>query len=131
MERREFLKRSGLALAGGAASGLGSPVTRPVAIEAAKDPIVQSAPVQWALAEFAKSVTVAADAPFRISIGQHVPAAPESFAITPSSGGLGVTAGDTRGMVYALLELAARAGQEGFGIHAPITESPANPVRSV
>src|SRR5262249_33840758 len=45
--------------------------------------------------------------------------------------GIDVVARSTRGFVYALLELAQRAGLDRFGISATMTETPANPVRSV
>jgi len=54
MDRREFLKVSGLGLAGVPALGAG----REVSLDVAKDPVIQSEPVQWALGEFKKVVTV-------------------------------------------------------------------------
>src|SRR5262249_54955005 len=55
----------------------------------------------------------------------------ESFSFKPTATGMDVAAHDERGLVYAILELAQRADQERFGVTAPATESPVNPVRSV
>jgi len=105
MDRREFLKQSGLGLAAGAtAFGAG----RPVAIDVSKDAVAQSAPVQWALGELKKVVTLRDDAPFRISIGgAHLVAAavPEAFTIIPAANKLNVRAYDPLGLVYAINEL--------------------------
>src|SRR5438105_4331179 len=98
MDRREFLKQTGLGLAGGAAV-FGA--ERLVAIEVGKDAVAQSAPVQWALGELRKVVTVREDAPYRIGI-TGVPEAAgagvvESFAIIPSTNRLTLRASDPRG----------------------------------
>jgi hypothetical protein len=122
MKRREFLKYSGLSLAGAPAFGAG----RPLAIELSKDTVVQSAPVEWAIAELKKVVTVRDDAPYRITISQTA-GARESLSIVPSPNGLRVQGSDARGLVYAITEVARRGAQ----VTAPIHESPANPVRSV
>src|SRR5437763_204264 len=131
MDRREFLKWSGLGLAGATARGAG----RPVAIEVGKDSVAQSAPVQWAIGELKKVVTVRADAPLRIGV-MGVPegaggAAAESFGLIPGGNMLVVRATDPRGLVYGITELARRAGQENFGVRERVLERPANPVRSV
>jgi hypothetical protein len=125
MDRREFLKWSGMGLAGVPALGAG----REVSLDIAKDPVTQSAPVQWAIEELKKSVTVRNGAPFRIAIGQHTPMVqvPEAYSMAPLSGGLRVQAGDARGLVYAITDLAQRGAQ----VSSPLSESPANPVRSV
>src|SRR5689334_4475778 len=122
MDRREFLKWSGLGLAGVPALGAG----REVSLEVAKDPVTQSAPVQWAIAELKKVVTVREGAPMRVTL-VRAPLATEAYRMAPVSGGLRVEAGDVRGMVYALNELAQRGAQ----VSGPMNESPANPVRSV
>src|SRR5205085_12252620 len=82
-----------------------------------------------------KVLTVRDDAPFRIAI-TGVPEAAgagvaESFALIPSANHLTLRASDARGLVYAITDVAQRAGQENFGIREPIIERPANPVRSV
>src|SRR4051812_27101379 len=98
MDRREFLKSTGAAaLTAATAQGAG----RPVAIEIGKDAVAQSAPVQWALGELKKAVTVRDDAPFRIGI-TGVPEAGgagvvESFAMIPSANRLTLRASDARG----------------------------------
>jgi len=116
------LKWSGLGLAGVPALGAG----REVSLEVAKDPVTQSAPVQWAIAELKKVVTVREGAPMRVTL-VRAPLATEAYRMAPVSGGLRVEAGDVRGMVYALNELAQRGAQ----VSGPMNESPANPVRSV
>ena len=127
MDRREFLKWSGLGLAGAPAFG-----ARPaVAIDVAKDPVAQSAPVEWAVGELKKVVTVRDDAPLRIAISGRLRIAPEAYLITPAANRLAVQAGDARGLVYAITELARRAGRENFGISGTMQEAPANTVRSV
>src|SRR5215471_1714900 len=131
MDRREFLKWSGLGLAGAAVRG----AARPVAIEVGKDAVAQSAPVQWALGELKKVVTVRDDAPFRIGIsgvpeGAGGPAA-EAFGLIPSRNMLVVRASDARGLVYGITELARHAGEDNFGVTEPVVERPANAVRSV
>src|SRR5882724_1061342 len=126
MDRREFLKSTGAAaLTAGAVQGAGQAVK--IVVEPSA--VTSAAPVQWALSEFRKQVNVREDAAFSVIVGRPVSASakPESFAIIPSKTSVLVRAGDVRGMVYALLDLAQRGGQTG----EPIVESPANPVRSV
>src|SRR5262245_29701568 len=126
MDRRDFLKWSGLGLA--AKPSLSAP--REVALEIGKDPIAQSAPVQWAIGELKKEVTVRDDAPVRVSIsGEPGPKfeSVEAYQIVPSENRLALYAHDVRGMVYAITELA----QRGASISAWLSGEPANPVRSV
>ena len=98
-------------------------------------PVTGAACVKWAIGELGKAIPIRPDAKFRVQLAgpesRTLPEAPESFSFLPGPDRLDVAARDARGMVYAILELAARAGQEGFGIAAPLTESPANAVRSV
>src|SRR5690242_11828151 len=117
MDRREFLKWSGVGLAGVPALGAG----REVSLEVAKDPVAQSAAVQWAIAELRKAVTVRDSAPFKVSLSAaHITAGAkaESYSFVPAANRLDVRAYDPRGMVYAITELAQRAPQERFGIAA-------------
>ncbi|HEY1494519.1 MAG TPA: hypothetical protein VGF49_08240, partial [Candidatus Solibacter sp.] len=131
MERREFLKGAGLALAGGA----GWSADRAIALAINAGPVTGAAPVQWAIGELGKAIPIRDDAKFRVTLGgpesARLPEIPESFQFIPGTDTLSVWARDPRGMVYALLELAARANQEGFGIQQAVSESPANAVRSV
>src|SRR5689334_358962 len=131
MDRRDFLKWSGLGLAGVPAWGAG----RAVALEVSKDAVAQSAPVQWAIEELKKVVTVRADAPQKIGI-MGVPEAAglgvgESFGIIPGGNRLVVRGTDARGLVYGIAELARNAAQENFGVREPVIERPSNRVRSV
>jgi hypothetical protein len=127
MDRREFLKQGGLvAIAGSGALG----AAQSVAVVVRRNSVTSSAPVAWALDELRRSVAVRDDAPFRIEVAKQ-PGSAESFAIRPMANGLSAAAPDATGMVYAILELAQRAGQDRFGIASPIVEAPANPVRSV
>jgi hypothetical protein len=128
MDRRDFLRYSGLA----ALSNTKAPAAPPaIALDVERSDATQSRPVQWALSEFREHVPVSDSAPFRISIATGGPEAAESFSIAPRSGGIDVRSRTPRGLVYAILDLAQRAGQSGFGVTRPITESPANSVRSV
>lgn len=118
-------------LAGGTAWG----ADRAIEVSTAAGPVTSTAAVKWAIGELGKAIPIRKGAKFRLNIGgagsRPVPSAAESFELLPGPGTLTVSARDSRGLVYALLELAARADQEGFGIHEPVTESPANAVRSV
>src|SRR5262249_51366907 len=125
MKRREFLKYSGVGLAAMPSLGAG----REVSLEIGKDTIAQSTPVQWAIGELRKAVTIREGAAFRVTLAGLVPTVPmaEAYHIVPAAGGLRVEAGDVRGLVYGILELAQRGAQVGSALN----ESPANPVRSV
>jgi hypothetical protein len=130
MKRREFLKYSGMGLA--AVPSLGA--TREVSLELSKNDGPPPPPVEWAISELKKTVTVREGAPFRIVIqgwGERpvrVPGQPrESFSIRPESNGITVIGNGTRAVVYAITDLAQHGAQIAEAIH----ESPANPVRSV
>jgi hypothetical protein len=130
MKRREFLKYSGIGLAGVPALGAGHEVS----LELSKIDGPPPPAIQWAITELKKVVTVRDNAPFRISLGGwmqrpvRVPGpTPGSFSIQPTANGITIAGTDARSAVYAILELAQRGGQ----ITEPIHESPANPVRSV
>jgi hypothetical protein len=128
MDRRDFLKQGSLAALATAGATAAVPAVR---MMVKRDEVTSSAPVQWALGELRGRVTVRDDAPFKIEVARVAKGTAQSFSITPAANGLVVTAPDSAGMVYALLELAQRAGQERFGVTAPMQEAPANAVRSV
>jgi hypothetical protein len=128
MDRRDFLKWSGLGLAGVPALG-----AKPTITLAVNGPDVTPA-VEWALGELRSRVDLSDSGAFRVWIGDNGGAqglAPEAYTITPVRGGIDVMARDQRGHIYAITELARRADQENFGIREPLREAPANPVRSV
>jgi hypothetical protein len=130
MERREFLKWSGLGLAGVPALGAGQ---QEVALKMDIFRVVRlpHEPMDWAVGELKKVVTIRDDARFKIHVGFVTDTHGEAFEITPTADGLLVSAGGTLGCVYALTELARRADQDQFGIREPLDQSPQNPVRSV
>src|SRR5215468_2846476 len=104
MDRRDFLKVSGLGITG--LPAIAAP--REVALEIGKDSIAQSAPVQWAISELKKVVTVREGAPMRVGI-MGVPEAAggpaaESFGIIPGGNMTVVRGTDARGLVYGILE---------------------------
>jgi hypothetical protein len=157
VNRRRFIQAAGslgLLRRGYAASRDVSIVVDP------SDPVASSGPAQWAIKELEESLAkqgipskrfdrlqsapgsslcvVAADASAAIvkSAGVTVPSAPESLAIvsTRSSGRniLLASGRDTRGLVYALLELADRARNDADLVpQSPIVEQPANKIRSI
>jgi hypothetical protein len=127
MDRRDFLKWSGLGLAGVPALGAG----REVSLEVPKDPVTQSAPVQWAIGEFKKVVTVRDGAPTRVSLTRTDGTLPEAYGFDTARNVLAVMYNDVRGLTYAITELARRAPLENFGVREMVIERPANPVRSV
>src|SRR5947208_3348261 len=108
MDRRAFLQMGG-AVAGVAASAWGA--GRSVAIDI---PASSAGPVKWAAGEL-RAALAAAGVGEGPGFTVHVEAAGagEGFALTPVAGGIRVSGG---GLVYGLLELAQRAGREGFGV---------------
>jgi hypothetical protein len=125
MDRREFLKWSGLGLAGVPALG----AAREVSLDVSKDPITRrfSPQIDWAVGELRKVVAVRDNAALRVRIGWATDTHAEGFDISPVAGGLNIMAGGALGFIYAIDELARRSAQ----ISERIYESPANPVRSV
>ena len=108
MDRREFLKRTGAAaLAAGSAQGAGQALK--LVVE--HDAVTSSAPVQWALSELRKRVNVREEGAVAVIVRSDTAAKAESFSITSAKGSVLVRAGDPRGMMYALLDLAQRSGQ--------------------
>eukprot|EP01037_Dinobryon_pediforme_P002118 gene2118-2155_t len=115
----------------------------------------QSAPVQWAVAHLAQALSakgvVQTDDNPSITIqildaqgaeasrlateaGVASPNATEAFALLRSGDRISAIAGDTRGFVYALTELADRAehaGENLFNDGFPLCEQPATRVRSM
>jgi len=114
------------------------------------DPVASSAPAQWAAGELESALTqggytvkrcgriqdVNASGPVIMAAGIATPSVPESLSLAADRANRRILAGgsDPRGLVYALLELADRvrlAPATAFQIPSPVTERPANPVRSV
>ena len=119
MNRRQFIERGSLI-------GLG--VMR--ASAAADDPTT-SAAVQWALGELRDALKARGQADRRI-MTRVMPGPPESLSISMQSNALVASGSDTRGLVYALLELADRVRLTGeTTVSAPVTEHRANTVRSI
>jgi hypothetical protein len=129
MDRRDFLKHTGLAAGWGLCSD--AILAAGQAVTIAVKPGVATPAVEWALGELRKRVTLRDDSGFRLRFGRVPSGHSESFAILPSSNGLDISAAGERGFVYAILELAQRADQAHFGITSRLSESPANAVRSV
>jgi hypothetical protein len=70
------------------------------------------------------------------SAGERVEAVPEALALCQAKGSIWACGYDARGLMYALLELADRARHSddplaALAVPKPVTESPANSVRSV
>ena len=119
MNRRQFIERGSLI-------GLG--VMR--ASAAADDPTT-SAAVQWALGELRDALKARGQADRRI-MTRVMPGPPESLSISMQSNALVASGSDTRGLVYALLELTDRVRLTGeTTVSAPVTEHRANTVRSI
>src|ERR1035437_3875691 len=154
--RRQFVKTAALGAA--ASTALPGAVPRPVAIVIdPADPVASAPPCRWAAAELSDALAfrgvqarivdrVAQAAPADLCIVAsgnqqgRAPSAPEALALGPAEiGGRDVllAAGhDSRGLVYALLDLADRVQYSAdpaaaLAIAAPIAERPANAIRSV
>ncbi len=139
INRRDFLKHSGVA-AGLGAAGVHAAAAGPIMIDPS-DPVASSAPVQWALRELQaelaasrSSIQIAAGGPASTvssEILSRLPNSPETLALIPGKTLLAYGS-DTRGLVYALTELTdrLRAGAP-LEIPKPIIETPANTIRSV
>ena len=75
--------------------------------------------------------------PIMARAGVSVPAVPEALGLVPDgTDGLLATGSDSRGLIYALLELADRMEHaddpvQALRLDAPVVEQPANAVRSV
>ncbi len=139
--RRQFLKAgSAAALAPGSAA---APRSLAIVLDSAAPPAIR-----WAAGELKAALETTgatavisgtlADAPpssFAIlTSGGQAPSAPESLSIAPARLDgrevLMASGHDTRGTVYALLELADRA-RLGSNLMAAATERPRNPVRAI
>jgi hypothetical protein len=157
LNRRRFLQTAASAATFGATT---TGAVRGVSIVAdPADPVVSAGPAQWAAKELEQSLTaagiavqrceriadakagnqciVAAGAASSIAkeAGISVPAIPESLALTP-----GTLAGrpvlfacghDTRGLVYALLDLADRERNDAPPVQKAMIERPANSIRGI
>lgn len=117
------------------------------------DPLIASAPVQWATSELSEALTAQAitvalhenlsqanRSALCIVVATDEPNTPESFTLTPATIDrrqvLHVTAPDSRGLTYALLELSDRVRTSAdpfaaLSIKTPVSESPANSVRGI
>lgn len=154
--RRQFLKLVGATTVAGATHTSFAAGSRKFSIVVHEaDSIASTGPVAWAVKQLNQSlaeqgVTVqivanekeAAGSSMVITVAgdtkSNMPA--ESFRIAPGrtagAEALNISAPDVRGLVYGVLELADRAQTStdsslGLRISAPISESPANRVRSV
>jgi hypothetical protein len=130
------------------------------------DPVAAGAPAQWAMAELQAALVAkgySVERPARadtaapgvlciviagsqheaarsalVGVGATMPEGPEALAILPmqSGDGLLVAGSDTRGLVYAITELADRVALEaapaaGLVLGAAVLERPASAVRSI
>ena len=153
--RRSFIKQASQVTAlGYLGKGRAAAIGRVALIADPADPLISSAPVNWAIGELRQAVeskgaacavvTSAAEAgdfALGIVIAGEPPALPsEGFRLTPAristKPGLRVSAFDVRGYIYALTELADRVRHGADPIAAltlagPLEEHPANTVRSI
>ncbi len=147
MQRREFLKQAGLAAA---ANRLSWSATSAVAMVVEPDDwLANRPPVKWAIGELQSALkerginsrviarlTEAAPSEQCILVANQGGAA-ESVRLAeyPMNGRTVLQAGgtDVRGMVYAVLELADRVRYtpDPFKLAAPISDKPANVIRSI
>ena len=166
INRREFLRVAAGAAAGlqaGVAFAADQPGNVAIIVDP-KDTIASSAAAKWAAGELERALTArgvsariyanaaeATAANLRIftagmtssgaaaalkAVGAHVEAVPEALALCRQKEEIWACGHDTRGLTYALLELADRARLSSnplaaLAIPEPITERPANIVRSI
>lgn len=121
MQRRDFLKT-------GLAAGSLARAQTPQRVQI--DPSASEAPVRWAAGELQNALEEARIADIGVLV-KRIPGAPESFSLSRSGPVLTAGGADTRGAVYALLELAGRARSSPARLLQPAAESPLNAVRSV
>jgi hypothetical protein len=155
MHRREFLKKTALSVGSASVAPAGPAAPKVSLLTDPSDPVASEAPVQWAAGELEQALAghgialsrTAENGAFRIlasgpgiptaaaalkRAGLAPPAAPESLAMAP-----GIACGaDSRGLMYALLELADRVRyasdpMAALSAHKPVSERSANPVRSI
>jgi hypothetical protein len=144
LNRRFFLQSGGAALSLHAARGAGRNVS---IVREPSDAVAASAPAQWAASELRAALEAAGNqVMMRERIGD---AAAGDLCIVAASGGPAATEAlfigaarrqgrdvllasghDTRGLTYALLELADRA-RHGSPLETPANERPQNPVRAI
>ncbi|MGA8596986.1 MAG: hypothetical protein WB676_19925 [Bryobacteraceae bacterium] len=154
--RREFLRQ----VAGVTAlsfSAKPSPVSsgRVAIVLDQRDSVAASAQVKWAAGELQQAIKLkgadsviagspaeAGDAAFYVGLGHALPDSkgPEALSLNPGKlngrSAILVSGSDTRGFVFGLLELADRVRfssdvESGLTLNAPVTEQPANQVRSI
>jgi len=150
MQRREFLKHTGILLGAGPALAQTASAKRVALVIDPADKIASAAPVQWAANELKQSLAgqkiemATFPAVRQVPAGYHPirvagsrPAGfddSERIDISPTrSGAIAVVSStDARGLTYGLLELADQA-RHGANIlaHTAVHEKPANAVRSV
>jgi hypothetical protein len=152
LNRRRFLQTAGALTAIGPSYARGEHVS---IVADPADPIAGQPPVRWALDHLAATLTAnsitvrryerVSDAPSAgpcivAAGGNPAPPVPDALALVPMKlngrAVLQASGHDTRGVVYALLELADRVEnapdpQAALAIPRPIIEQPANRVRSI
>jgi hypothetical protein len=160
MDRRDFLRRAGVAAACRSLA-LGESHKNVTLVVDPADSVATASPSQWAATQLQQALVASG---FRVEHGEHpgaaefsivscgssspwaaavlrdaavvAPYAPEGLAVfeTGSTASRSIVAcgADARGLTYALCELADRVRHgESLQIDRPILESPSNPVRSV
>ena len=146
--RRSFLRRSAAAAATPAL--MGAAPNRAFLVIDPADPLTRAEPVQWAVSELESALRAKGYKIRRVrqakpgdglsvlicgsrslpKASPPVPTEPESFLLIGAPDGIIVCGADTRGLMYAVLELADRV-RYGAVLGAPAVHRPANPVRSV
>ena len=153
--RRSFLKHAGQATAAGwLAGGLAAASTRIAIIRDDSDKMSSAVPVGWAVDQLRHAVErkgatcavvasteQAGEFQAAVIVGRQETALPkEAFQLAPGKQNgkptVRASAFDTRGLVYALTELADRVEHSGDPVAAltlasPISEKPANEIRSI
>jgi hypothetical protein len=121
-KRRSFLKLAGVSPALGLASAHGKTVSRVVILARPEEHLLSSTPLAWAKNELVQALQAKGVASQQVSdltgagpafvvqltVAPNMAAESFRFASSQPGPGITVTAGDTLGFVYALLELAER-----------------------
>ena len=148
MNRRDFIKGTGLSI--GVAGAATLPPLAPT-VSLVIEPSA-AAPVLWAAQELTRALTERGTAVRRYESLQQAPVAnpaivaaqnaglkpdaPESFVLASAERGLLATGSDSRGLMYALLEVAGRVRRAGnpmdaLNVPQAVVERPANKIRSI
>lgn len=136
--RRDFLRRTGLAGVALACGPLASETGTVALVLDPSDPVASAAPARWAARELEQTLTDAgltvrrreqARAGEFSIVASGMPGSPESLALLTTETGLLARGADARGLAYALYELADSMRHDR--VHSRIVERPANAVRSV